>query len=88
MGSFGPTFRLSVRRPLLAAAIFAIFGLAGLTGPAAAQGTVKSVHSDWQVRCDTPPGAQGEQCALLLTAELHMRPRPHDLERAEHPNAD
>jgi invasion protein IalB len=71
MGSFGPTFRLSVRRPLLAAAIFAIFGLAGLTGPAAAQGTVKSVHSDWQVRCDTPAGAQGEQCALIqsVTAE-------------------
>jgi invasion protein IalB len=26
---------------------------------------------DWQVRCDTPPGAQGEQCALIqsVTAE-------------------
>jgi invasion protein IalB len=30
-----------------------------------AQGTVKSVHGDWQLRCDTPPGAQGEQCALI-----------------------
>ncbi len=31
----------------------------------------KSVHGDWQVRCDTPPGAQGEQCALIqsVTAE-------------------
>src|SRR5512145_1224156 len=38
---------------------------------AAAQGAVRSVHSDWQVRCDTPPGAQGEQCALIqsVTAE-------------------
>jgi invasion protein IalB len=38
---------------------------------AAAQGAVKSVHNDWQVRCDTPPGAQGEQCALIqsVTAE-------------------
>jgi Invasion protein B, involved in pathogenesis len=27
-------------------------------------GALKSVHDDWQVRCDTPSGAQGEQCAL------------------------
>jgi invasion protein IalB len=40
-------------------------------GPAAAQGAVKSVHGDWQIRCDTPPGAQSEQCALIqsVTAE-------------------
>src|SRR6202158_5963584 len=38
---------------------------------AAAQGAVKSVHKDWQIRCDTPPGAQGEQCAMIqsVTAE-------------------
>ena len=34
------------------------------TGAAAAEGALKSVHVDWQVRCDTLPGAQGEQCAL------------------------
>ena len=36
-----------------------------------AQGTVRSVHQDWQIRCDTPPGAAGEQCALIqsVTAE-------------------
>lgn len=41
------------------------------TGHAMAQGAVKSVHGDWQVRCDTPPGAQAEQCALIqsVTAE-------------------
>ena len=39
--------------------------------PAAAQGAVRSVHGDWQIRCDTPPGAQAEQCALMqsVTAE-------------------
>ena len=37
----------------------------GLTAAAAAQGAVRSVHGDWQIRCDTPPGAQGEQCALI-----------------------
>ena len=30
-----------------------------------AQGAVKSVHRDWQIRCDTPPGAKAEQCALI-----------------------
>ena len=39
--------------------------------PALAQGAVKSVHKDWQIRCDTPPGAKSEQCALIqsVTAE-------------------
>jgi invasion protein IalB len=38
---------------------------------AAAQGAVRSVHKDWQIRCDTPPGAKAEQCALIqsVTAE-------------------
>ena len=35
------------------------------SGAAAAQGAVRSVHGDWQIRCDTPPGAQSEQCALI-----------------------
>ena len=41
------------------------------TGNALAQGAVKSVHKDWQIRCDTPPGAKAEQCALIqsVTAE-------------------
>jgi invasion protein IalB len=45
--------------------------LAALGGVSNAQGVVKSVHADWQIRCDTPPGAQGEQCALIqsVTAE-------------------
>ncbi|MFZ0847444.1 MAG: invasion associated locus B family protein [Pseudolabrys sp.] len=40
-------------------------------GRAMAQGAVKSVHKDWQIRCDTPPGAKTEQCALIqsVTAE-------------------
>ena len=40
-------------------------------GGAFAQGTVRSVHGDWQIRCDNPPGAKTEQCALIqsVTAE-------------------
>lgn len=41
---------------------------------ALAQGAVKSVHGDWQVRCDTPPGAQGEQCALIQSVTAEDRP--------------
>ena len=33
--------------------------------PAQAQGEVKSVFGDWQLRCDTLPGAPSEQCALV-----------------------
>ena len=42
--------------------------------PASAQGTVKSVHGDWQIRCDTPPGAQGEQCVLIQSVTAEDRP--------------
>jgi len=53
----------------VAAAVMVV--LPWTAGVAFAQGAVRSVHNDWQVRCDTPPGAQGEQCALIqsVTAE-------------------
>ncbi len=63
----------SARRGLVAAALAAVLA-GGLAGPAGAQGTVKSVHADWQVRCDTPPGAQGEQCALIQSVTAEDRP--------------
>src|SRR5687768_12802142 len=66
MGSFQPLRLVHALAPLMAVAIAMLSA-----GPAAAQGVVKSVHADWQIRCDTPPGAQGEQCALMqsVTAE-------------------
>jgi invasion protein IalB len=56
---------------VLTALVCALGVLAAVTGTSSAQGVVRSVHSDWQIRCDTPPGAQGEQCALIqsVTAE-------------------
>jgi invasion protein IalB len=32
---------------------------------------VRSTHADWQIRCDTPPGSNREQCVLMqfVTAE-------------------
>jgi invasion protein IalB len=47
--------------------------LAGLAGSARAQGAVRSVHGDWQIRCDTPPGAQNEQCALIQSVVAEDR---------------
>ena len=63
-------FRRTVKS-LAAAAALAMAATGGDIDSASAQGAVKSVHNDWQIRCDTPPGAPGEQCALIqsVTAE-------------------
>ena len=39
--------------------------------PSAGEPPVRSTHGDWQIRCDTPAGAQNEQCVLMqfVTAE-------------------
>src|SRR5215472_6821840 len=67
----GALVRAPLRAPLdalMRAAAF-IGLLLGLTlapaDRASAQGAVKSVHGDWQIRCDTPRGAESEQCALM-----------------------
>lgn len=57
----------------LAGALLAFALLFGLTQAAHAQGAVRSVHGDWQIRCDTPPGAQGEQCALIQSVVAEDR---------------
>jgi invasion protein IalB len=57
----------------LAAAAILVMPFA-LTGAAKAQGTVRSVHNDWQIRCDTPPGAKAEQCALIQSVTAEDRP--------------
>ncbi|MBI5111499.1 invasion associated locus B family protein [Rhodoplanes serenus] len=44
-----------------------------MVSTAAAQGAVRSVHEDWQIRCETPPGAQAEQCALFQSVVAEDR---------------
>ncbi len=39
-----------------------------------AQGAVKSKYGDWELRCETPPGAAREQCALLQSIAAEDRP--------------
>jgi invasion protein IalB len=33
-----------------------------------------SVHGDWQVRCDSPPGTQENQCAVVQSLTAEDRP--------------
>jgi invasion protein IalB len=59
---------------MLGAAAFLALAVAAFGGHALAQGAVRSVHGDWQIRCDTPPGAQNEQCALMQSVTAEDRP--------------
>ena len=54
-----------------ATAILLGLGLLAMPLPATAQGVVKAQYGDWQMSCDTPPGASFEQCAIIqnVTAE-------------------
>jgi invasion protein IalB len=65
------TRRLATSLARLAALLAAATMFAG---DADAQGAVRSVHGDWQIRCETPPGAQSEQCALMQSVTAEDRP--------------
>ncbi|WP_186418671.1 invasion associated locus B family protein [Bosea sp. CS1GBMeth4] len=57
------------------AAALAVLGCGLLSAaPAAAQGAVRATHGDWQMRCETPPGAKAEQCALVQNVAAEDRP--------------
>jgi invasion protein IalB len=64
MDRFGST-QLAAARMALACCVITMATLVGTKPAAFAQGAVRSVHNDWQIRCETPPGAQNEQCALF-----------------------
>lgn len=42
--------------------------------PVMAQGTVRAEHGDWQMSCDTPPGASSEQCAIIQNVLAEDQP--------------
>ncbi len=68
--------RLTIR-PFAVLSLLIAVGLAGLfasSAPAAAQGAIKGQYGDWQVRCDTPPGAKSEQCALIQNVTAEDKP--------------
>jgi invasion protein IalB len=54
-----------------AAAVVVVAAVALQTLASQGQGVVKAQYGDWQMSCDTPPGASFEQCAIIqnVTAE-------------------
>jgi len=50
------------------------FLVCGVSSSGWSQGVVKSKHGDWELRCETPPGAMHEQCALLQSVAAEDRP--------------
>jgi len=67
-GSVQPILGLVVRT-------FAVAAVAvGLMSPALSQGVVKAQYGDWQMSCDTPPGASFEQCALIQNVSAEDQP--------------
>ena len=44
--------------------VFTIFAVL-MPGSAISQGNLKSTHGDWELRYDTPPRAQREQCVVM-----------------------
>jgi invasion protein IalB len=74
MAIFDVALRLRRKPSALVGAVVLIAALTAFGGEAAAQGAVRSVHGDWQIRCETPPGAQSEQCALMQSVTAEDRP--------------
>jgi invasion protein IalB len=67
---------ITPRRPsraLLSALVFALLALCG-SAPAFAQGAVKAKYGDWEMRCETPPGASREQCAMIQSIAAEDKP--------------
>ena len=58
----------------IAVAALAIAGLAASVSDAWAQGVVKAQYGDWQMSCDTPPGASFEQCAIIQNVSAEDQP--------------
>jgi len=56
-------------------AVLLVFGLMlWFATPAAAQGQAKGKFGDWDIRCETPPGAQREQCSLMQNVAADDKP--------------
>jgi invasion protein IalB len=71
VGAQGDDLILTIRIAARAIALALSVLLCALPSPTVAQGVVKAQYGDWQMSCDTPPGASFEQCAIIqnVTAE-------------------
>ena len=69
----GRPARLAGWLPAVAVAVAVAVSAAAAPQPAAAQGNTKGNFGDWQIRCDVPPGAKTEQCALVQRVADEIR---------------
>jgi invasion protein IalB len=59
----------------MSAAVVLSLALFASTGRhAGAEGAVKDKHGDWETRCESPPGAASEQCAIVQSVADEERP--------------
>ena len=58
----------------LALAGMALLAVLCTGASASAQGTVREQFGDWQMSCDTPPGASFEQCAIIQNVMAEDQP--------------
>jgi invasion protein IalB len=54
--------------------ILCVLACIAAVGAAHAQGAIKDKHGDWETRCERPPGALYEQCAVVLSVVDQDRP--------------
>ncbi len=71
-GKFGLAF-------LIALGLCLVAPVAGVCAPATGQGAtgqgvVKGKFGDWEMRCETPPGAAHQQCALMQSVAAEDKP--------------
>ncbi len=52
----------------------AVAALVAVTGAGFGQGVVRAQYGDWQMSCDTPPGASFEQCAIIQNVMAEDQP--------------
>ena len=52
----------------------ALVAAAAAAGATFGQGVVRAQYGDWQMSCDTPPGASFEQCAIIQNVMAEDQP--------------
>jgi invasion protein IalB len=74
--AFTDAKRSTAGRALLSLVVaLALFAAVGRTTAAEdSQGAIRDKHGDWVTRCETPPGAAHEQCAIVLSVVDQDRP--------------
>ena len=60
--------------PFLVAGLGLALVALGCARAAQPQGAIREKHGDWETRCETPPGAAYEQCAIVRSVVDKDRP--------------